>query len=178
MSKSTILGLVVLGLLVAGGYWARRIDAPDSTYFPRAVACSMGRASQADQPPDITRGDCYADLDDVRFFVSVTPQPPIAFAMFTIRVTAVALAPDASGPPQPARQPLTIDGGRVRFEMSMPMGTHRYSLARSSEGSYQAGVVLPMCPSGDSWWTATIEGDVANRPRSVRLRFQLARPTS
>ena len=179
MSRSTLVGLVVLVLLVAGGYWARRIEAPDGRYLPNTGGCVAGSRAEGAELPDITRGGCYVDAQDVRVFVSVTPQPPVAFSAFTIRVTAEALNPGIAEPPVWPRMPsLPIDGSRISFAMSMPMGEHRYSLLKSDEGWYEASVVLPLCPSGDRRWIATIEGDVANRPRTARVALQLAPPKS
>jgi hypothetical protein len=39
--------------------------------------------------------------------------------------------------------PVVLEGGRVSFEMSMPMGDHRYSLVPGADGWQEAAVVLP-----------------------------------
>ena len=61
--------------------------------------------------------------------------------------------PSASG-----GAPVAARGGRVSFEMTMPMGDHRYSLVPRADGWQEAEVVLPLCPSGKRRWFATVEG--------------------
>jgi hypothetical protein len=95
----------------------------------------------------------------------VTPNPPVAFAKTRVRVRA-----EVGG------APVVLDGGRVSFEMSMPMGDHRYVLVPGEDGWQEADVVLPLCPSGKRRWFATVEGTVAGRPRTARFRLDLEPP--
>ena len=115
--------------------------------------------------PDVTLADGSVDAGDVRITLSLTPQPPIAFAKMRVRVRA-----ESGG------TPVTLEGGRVSFEMTMPMGDHRYSLVPADQGWQTAEAVLPLCPSGKRRWFATVEGTVAGRPRTARFRLDLAAP--
>ena len=105
--------------------------------------------------PDVTLADGTVDLEGVRITLSLSPQPPVAFAKMRVRVRAASTAA--------ADKLLTLEGGRVSFEMSMPMGDHRYSLVPGADGWQEADVVLPLCPSGKRRWYATVEGTVAGR---------------
>jgi len=174
--RSTLIGLLVLGLVVAGVYWARlRPPSPSAGLLqPTAMA---GQASSDDALPDVSKADAAVDLGDVRIVVSLSPHPPVAFAKFQLRVTSSGPAPaEASAAGAGTEWPLAIKGGQVAFEMKMPMGDHRYSLVPAGRGGYVADVVLPLCASGSRRWYATIAGDVAGQPRSVRVRFDLAPP--
>jgi hypothetical protein len=182
--RETLLGLVVLGLVAAGVYWVRVRPSPmaGAVGEPRATAeatpepgePASERADSADRGsdssaeaalPDITLADGTVDLGDVRVVLSVAPRPPVAFAKkrFRVRVTSGAAA-------------LPIEGGRISFEMRMPMGDHRYSLVAGADGWHEAEVVLPFCPSGNPRWYASVEGTVAGRPRLARFRIDLTKP--
>jgi hypothetical protein len=125
----------------------------------------------------VTLADGIANLGDVRITFTVAPQPPVAFATFRVRVSALASAPAASSSAEAAAgQPLALQGGKVSFEMSMPMGDHRYSLVSAGKGWYEAEVVLPLCPSGNRRWYATVEGTAGGRPVTARFRLDLAVP--
>jgi hypothetical protein len=69
-----------------------------------------------------------------------------------------------------------LESGRISFEMTMPMGDHRYSLIPADEEWQTADVLLPLCSSGTRRWFATVEGTVAGRPRTARFRLDLAVP--
>ena len=151
--RDIVLGLVVLGLVIAGVFWGRA----------RSTLPSAGD----DSLPDVTLADTSVDAGDVRFTFSIAQRPPVAMAKTRIRVRA-----------ESAGAPVVLDGGRIVFEMTMPMGDHRYSLVPGEGGWQEAEVVLPLCKSGKRRWHATIEGAVAGRPRTARVRLDLTPPGS
>ena len=162
MKQKILLGLVVLGLVVAGVYWSRLRPLPPA-------GPSAGHAMSADQQektPDVTTADASVDAGNARITLSVLPRPPVALSRkrFRVRVESKDGAP------------LALDGGRIAFEMTMPMGDHRYALVPGDAGWQEAEVVLPMCGSGDPRWHAIVEGTVAGRAVSARFRFELAKP--
>lgn len=170
----TIVGLLVLGLVVAGVYWVRsRSMAPQE-------AATMSSAEQVlgdEALPDVTLADGAVDAGDVRITLSLAPQPPAAFAKFRVRVSAFALAPTATASAKAtADSRVTLQDGKISFEMTMPMGDHRYALVPGGEGWQEAEVVLPLCPSGKRRWYATVEGTAAGRPVNARFRLDLAVP--
>jgi hypothetical protein len=179
--NSTLVGLLALGFVAAGVLYVRFRpptvgQAPFGTGSPAASARST---SDDESLPDVTLAEGTADLGDVRLTLSVLPNPPVAFATFQVRVTALgpdptAASPDGSG----GKWPLAIKGGLVAFEMTMPMGEHRYSLMPAGRGGYGADVVLPLCPSGKRRWYATVEGTIAGRAVTARFRLDLAPPPS
>ena len=120
--KTTLVGMALLAVLAAGAWWAR---SPSPTAAPALVAGD-------DALPDVTLADGTADAGGVPITLSVTPNPPVALATFHVRVRA-----EANG------SPAAIEAGRVSFEMAMPMGDHRYSLAPGNAGWQEAAVVLP-----------------------------------
>ena len=158
--KSTLLGIAVLAVLAAGAWWAR----PPSLFAPTSPG-AMHPASGDDDRPDVTLAAASVDSGGVKITLSLSPNPPVAFAKTRVRVRAEA---DGS--------PVAIENGRVSFEMTMPMGDHRYSLVRGSDGWQEAEVVLPRCPSGRTGWFAIVEGTAAGQPRTARFRFDLAPP--
>ena len=160
-NRDIVAGLVVLGLLAAGVFWAR----PPSPSAGRLPAASAGQASSDAAIPDVTLADGAVDGGDVRITLSITPKPPVAFAKTRIRVRA-----ESRG------SAVAFEGGMISFEMTMPMGDHRYSLVAGESGWQEAEVVLPLCPSGKRRWYATVEGTAAGRPRTARFRFDLASP--
>jgi hypothetical protein len=159
--RETLLGLVVLGLVLGGVFWTRQ------RALPPASSDSAGRAAADAAVPDVTVADGTVDLGDIRVTLSVTPRPPEAFAKhrYRVRVESGAL-------------PLALEGGRISFEMAMPMGEHRYALVPADEGWQEAEVVLPFCQSGNRRWYATVEGTVAGRPTAVGFRLDLTPPGS
>lgn len=150
--RDTLLGLLLLGLLLAGVFWARGRSAPDAPAEGAAAAL-----------PDVTLADAAADLGDVHLFLAVAPRPVTAFAEHRWRVRA-----EAGGSQVP------FADGRISFEMRMPMGDHRYALLPAADGWAEATAVLPSCPSGQRRWFATVEGTVAGLPRSARFQVDLA----
>lgn len=152
--RDTLLGLLLLGLVLAGVFWARGRSGPGA-----------GAEATAGALPDVTLADAAADLGDVRLLLAVAPRPVTAFAEHRWRVRA-----EVGGSEAP------FADGRISFEMRMPMGDHRYALLPAAGGWAEAAVVLPSCPSGQRRWFATVEGTVAGRPHSARFRVDLAPP--
>jgi hypothetical protein len=179
-SRETVLGLVVLSLVLAGVVWVRVRPTPP----PRAAAepvvplpAPAGRASNDEALPDVTVADGVVEVAGLRVTLSVAPRPPVAFQQHRFRVrvesASTSAAADRSG-----GAPLVLSGGRIFFEMKMPMGDHSYSLVRGEGGWQEAEVVLPFCPSGNRRWYATVDGTVAGRPLTVRFRLDLTRPVT
>ncbi len=166
-SSSTFVGLLVLALVTGGVFWARsRSAAPQMTPAGAATSAPVTSAAADDASlPDATLADATATAGDVRITLSLMPQPPVAFGKMRVRVSA-----DAHG------APVVLDGGVIFFEMKMPMGDHRYSLVPGDGGRQEAEVVLPLCPSGNRRWYATVEGTVAGRPVTARFRLDLTPP--
>ncbi len=81
---------------------------------------------------DVTVSDATVDAAGVRITLAVAPRPVAALANFRVRVRA-----ESNG------APAAFDGGRVSFEMVMPMGDHRYTLVAGEDGWQEAAVVLP-----------------------------------
>lgn len=170
---SAIVGLLVLAIIAAGIFFARwRPPSPPSGRSPAASAeqspQAPGAAADDESLPDATLADATATVGDVRVTLSLSPQPPVAFATFRVRVSAFALAT--------ADKMLAFEGGTIVFEMTMPMGDHRYSLVPGAEGWQEAKVVLPLCQSGKRRWYATVEGSVGGRPVTARFRLDLTPP--
>lgn len=152
--RSTILGLVVLVLLVAGVFSARlrRSEPGDGAPGPGADV------------PDATRSEAVLTAADVRIRVAIQPNPPVAFAKMRVRIRA-----ERDG------LALPLDNGTLDFDMAMPMGEHRYTMTASPDGWYEATVTLPECVTGDRRWYGTIAGVVAGQERRGRFRIDLAR---
>ncbi len=174
--NSTLIGVVVLALVATGVFWVRSRTAgsatvpagqasPSSAGQPAPAPATAPPASSDDALPDVTLAAGTVDAGDVRITLALSPQPPVAFAKTRVRVRA-----ESGG------SPVAIEAGRVSFEMTMPMGDHRYSLAPGADGWLEAEVTLPRCMSGMRRWYATVEGTVAGRPRSARFRLDLAPP--
>ena len=115
----------------------------------------------------MTRADGAVTLGDVRVTLSVSPRPPVAFEKKRFRVRV-----------ETDSAPAALEGGRISFEMTMPMGEHRYSLVAGADGWQEAEVVLPFCKSGNPRWYAIVEGRVDGRPRTARFRLDLTPPGS
>lgn len=147
-NRDLLAGLVIVALLVAGALWVRNRQAGTGSAV-RAAAIA----------PDVTQTDGFVELNGVRVGLSLSSRPPVAFTTFRAQVR---LAP-----------PAMLEEGRISFEMSMPMGDHRYTLVRADDG-WQAEVVLPMCGSGERRWTAVVEGRVNGRPIVARYLLDLA----
>ncbi|MFN7988447.1 MAG: hypothetical protein U0529_13310 [Thermoanaerobaculia bacterium] len=162
--RETLLGLLVLALLAGGAWWARgrgRAAAPSGV--PATAAKAVSPAAPL---PDVTLADGSVDLGDVRLVLSAD-RPVVAFAKARFRVRAEA-----------AGAPVALENGRLSFEMTMPMGDHRYALVPSADGWQEAEVFLPMCRSGNRTWFATVEGTVAGKPRTAMFRLDLAPPST
>ena len=125
--KTTLFGIAVLAVLAAGVWWARS-SSPTAGTAPVAE----GSATGGDGLPDATLAAATVDAGGVQITLSLSPNPPVAFAKTRVRVRA-----GANGPP------VAIENGRVSFEMAMPMGDHRYTLVSGEEGWLEAAVVLP-----------------------------------
>ena len=170
--KNTLLGILVLALVAGGVYWTRVVHAPQATPATSAAegaptssdAHRMATAASDAMLPDITTGEASVNAGDVRITLSVEPRPPVAFQTNRFRVRA-----------ESANGPVVLENGRIYFEMTMPMGDHRYELVPGADGSQEADVVLPMCGSGNPRWYATVEGTVAGEPRRVRFKLDLAK---
>ena len=128
--KTTLVGMAVVAALAAGAWWARSPSRTAAT----APAAQGARAHAAGDEalPDVTLAAATADAGGVRITLSLSPTPPVAFAKTQVLVRA-----EAGG------SPVVLEGGRVSFEMSMPMGDHRYSLVPGADGWQEAAVVLP-----------------------------------
>ena len=125
--KTTLVGMAVLAVLAAGAWWARS-PSPTAATNPAAAAPAAGDEAL----PDVTLAEGTAEVGDVRVTLALTPNPPVAFATFRVRVRA-----ETNG------VPAALEGSRVSFEMVMPMGDHRYALVPGGEGWQEAAVVLP-----------------------------------
>lgn len=160
--RETLLGLLVLAVLAGGVWWAR--SRGDAKRAPAAAAPDAPAVAPVDPAslPDVTLADASVDLGDVRLVLS-PDRPVVAFSKVRFRVRA-----EKDGAAVP------IGDGRLSFEMSMPMGDHRYTLLGGEDGWHVAEVVLPLCKSGKRTWFATLEGSVAGRPRTARWRIDLA----
>ena len=165
--RETLLGLLVLAAVLGGVCWARgrsRAGAP-----PRSTRSRVRRGGRPAPPrrrlPDVTLADASVDLGDVRIVLSAG-RPIVAFAKSRFRVRA-----EKDGRAVP------IGDGHVSFQMTMPMGDHRYSLLGGEDGWHEAEAVLPLCKSGKRTWFATVEGSVAGEPRTARFRLDLTPPS-
>jgi hypothetical protein len=136
--RRTAIGIVVLALVATGVLWVRSRTAGTGTVPAEQTApASADRDAPApaagdEALPDVTLTEGTAEVGGVRITLSVTPNPPVAFAKTRVRVRA-----EVGG------SPVVLEGGRVSFEMSMPMGDHRYSLVPGADGWQEAAVVLP-----------------------------------
>ena len=169
--NSTLIGVVVLALVATGVFWVRSRTA-DTGSVPgeQTAPSSAGQRAPAqaggdDALPDVTLAEGTADVGGVRITLSVTPNPPVALATFRARVRA-----------ESAGSVVSLEGARVSFEMTMPMGDHRYSLVPGDDGWQEAEVILPRCMSGNQRWYATVEGTIAGQLRSARFRLDLSVP--
>lgn len=163
--RETLFGLVVLAAVLGGVLWARgRSQTGDATGGTAPARRVIDSATEA-ALPDVTLADASVDLGDVRIVLSVAPRPAFGFAKSRFRVRA-----------ESAGAPVALENGRISFEMSMPMGDHRYTLVPGAEGWQEAEAVLPLCGSGKRRWYATVEGTVAGKPRTALFRLDLAKP--
>ena len=172
-NSATGVGLVVLAVVGAGVWWVRT-PSPSAGHLPTASARdapsvpapASARQGEGDEVlPDVTFADGSVNSGDVRITLSLAPQPPVAFAE-----TRVGVRAEVKG------SPTVLEGGRISFEMTMPMGDHRYSLVPGDDGWQEAEAILPRCMSGKRRWYATVEGTVAGQSRTARFRLDLASP--
>jgi len=169
--NSTLIGVVVLALVATGVLWVRSRTADtgsvpaDQTAPASAAQGARAHASGDEALPDVTLADGSVSSGDVRITLSLAPQPPVAFAKIRVRVRT-----EVNG------SPAALEGGTISFEMTMPMGNHRYSLVAGEHGWHEADVILPRCMSGNRRWYATVEGTAAGRPRMARFRLDLEPP--
>ena len=136
--KSTIAGLLVLALVATGVLWVRSRSAdnntaPEGQSTPASAAQGAAATVARDETlPDVTLTAGTAEVGAVRITLLLSPNPPVAFASFRAQVRT-----EVNG------APVALEGGRVSFEMAMPMGDHRYTLVPGEEGWQEAAVVLP-----------------------------------
>lgn len=150
--REILLGLAVAGLVAGGVFWARgRTALPESS------------APAGAELTDVTRADAVVRFDDLALTIGVEPRPAAAFTPHRWRLRAVRRG-----------APLPIEEGRLRFEMAMPMGEHRYTLVAAGDGWQEAEVILPSCPSGQRRWFANFEGSIGGVPRQARVQIDLA----
>lgn len=167
--RSTVVGMLVLALLVAGMYVARSRQtaavplASGQRAETRTTAPSTTGAD--DSLPDATLVEVTLFDGDVAFRTALSPTPPVAF-----RTVRVRIRPERDG------APLALGGGSVAFEMVMPMGDHIYTLSTAPDGWYEADVTLPLCKSGKRRWYGTITGRVGGQDRRARFLLDLANP--
>lgn len=170
-ARDTLLGLLVVALVAGGVYWARVRPSPAagaSSGHTAPAPSAVGEQARDDAAtPDVTTADASVDLDHgSRLTLSISPRPPVAFSKKRFRVRVAS----NDG------VPVALAGGRISFEMAMPMGDHRYTLVTSADGWQEAEVVLPFCKSGNPRWYAIVEGTVAGRPILARFRLDLTKP--
>ncbi len=166
--RETLLGLLVLALVLGGAWWARSRSHAGEPVTAKSAANAAAHGGAAEIPmPDVTLADGTVDQGDVRLILAVTPRPILAFAKNRLRVRA-----ESGG------TPVALVDGRISFEMTMPMGDHRYTLVPAADGWQEAEVVLPLCASGNRTWFATLEGSVAGKPVSGRFRLDLTPPAA
>lgn len=136
--KSTLVGILVLALVATGVLWVRSRTTgtdtpPDGQSTPSSAARAARTAAAGDEElPDVTRAEGTAQIGAVRITLLLSPNPPVAFASFRAQVRT-----ELSG------APVALEGGRVSFEMAMPMGDHHYTLVPGADGWQEAAVVLP-----------------------------------
>ncbi len=172
--RETLLGLLVLAAVLGGVLWARgRGRGERAPAAPGGVAGTAGAtgatgAATAAGPegalPDVTLADGSVEVGGVRLVLSAE-RPILAFSKVRWRARA-----ESGG------APVALEDGRLSFEMTMPMGDHRYALLPGAGGWQEAEVVLPMCRSGSRTWFATLEGKVGGKPVSSRFRLELSPP--
>ena len=162
----------MLALVAAGAFWVRPpsppVDATGGSAASPVSASPAGQSSATTRCPDVTLADGSVDAGDVRITLSLTPQPPVAFAKIRVRVRA-----ESGG------APVALEGGRVSFEMTMPMGDHRYSLV-PGDGRMAGSRGRPpdSVRAGSGAGTRPSRGPSPDRPRTARFRLDLAPPRS
>ncbi len=162
--RDTLLGLLVVGLLVAGMVWTRARSHQGGSGGPSGPVQPAADAVAEAAIPDVTLADGVVDLGELRVVLSVAPRPPVAFQKKQFRVRT-----ESHG------RPVVLEGSRISFEMVMPMGDHRYTLVPAGDGWVEAEVVLPFCKSGNPRWFAIVEGTFGGRDVTARFRLDLAK---
>ena len=127
--------------------------------------------------PDITAGEAFVNAGDVRITLSVEPRPPVAFQKNRFRVRA-----------ESPNGPVVLENGRISFEMTMPMGDHRYALVPGADGWQEArrGVAdvrerepaLVRDGRGNGGWGAEERPLQARPGQACRVASLLAPPTA
>jgi len=169
---------VAAGAATSGGSSspAGAADAASATGASDARQAPSARASADEAVPDVTRSDASIEQGGVRITLSIAPRPPVAFTKLRVRVRVES--PSDRAPSAPAIEPPALEDARVSFEMTMPMGDHRYRLVPGSGGWHEAEVVLPFCASGNPRWYAIVQATVNGKPSTARFRLDLVRPSS
>lgn len=162
--REPLLGLLVVAALAAGVWWARGRSGAEDPPKPAAGGAESPAAVAEAPAPDVTLADASVDAGGVRLVLSAE-RPIVAFSKVRFRARA-----ESNGATVP------LEEGRLSFEMTMPMGDHRYVLVPAAGGWQEAEVVLPMCGSGKRTWFATLGGTVAGRPVSARFQLDLTPP--
>lgn len=145
-----IIGLLVAAALAAGVYYAEVArdaagEAPPVAAEPPVA--SPGAEIVEGQVPDVTLEDGTFRVADLLVRVEVPRRPIKAYEerAYRFHVTDVTGAP------------VTLDGGVVKFNMSMDMGRHHYALVGEGDGWYGIKAPIPMCPSGKVRWHGNME---------------------
>jgi hypothetical protein len=166
--REILLGLLVLALVLGGAWWARSRSHAGGLVAAESAARNAGPGGTTEASiPDVTLADQAVNLGDARLSFSVAPRPILAFAKNRFRVRA-----------ESAGAAVALMNGRISFEMTMPMGDHRYTLVPAADGWQEAEVVLPLCGSGNRRWFATVEGTVAGQARTARFQLDLTPPSN
>lgn len=165
-TKETVFGVVVLGLVLTGMFWARTARTPVQDASADVGAHHREAATSPASADDVTFEDRTVDTGDARITLSIAPRPALAFTPFKATVFV-----ESHG------TPLALENGRLFFEMTMPMGDQEYLLVPAKNG-WEADVVLPMCLSGDSRWYVTIKGTADGLPIEARFSLDLVRSTA
>ncbi len=108
--RDTLLGLLVVGLLVAGMVWTRARSHQGGSGGPSGPVQPAADAVAEAAIPDVTLADGVVGLGELRVVLSVAPRPPVAFQKKQFRVRT-----ESHG------RPVVLEGSRISFEMVMPM---------------------------------------------------------
>jgi len=145
-----IIGLLVAVALAAGIYFAKQArdaagEAPPVAAEPPVE--SPGTEIVEGQVPDVTAEDGTFRVADLLVRVEIPRRPIKAYEESAYRFHVT----DTAG------RPVTLDGGVVKFNMSMDMGRHHYALVGEGDGRYTIKAPIPMCPSGKVRWYGNME---------------------
>ena len=128
------------------------------------MAHRVGVAMSDGAMPDVTRGEASMNVGDARVTLAVEPGPPVAFRENRFRVRVES----ASGP-------MSLEDGRISFEMKMPMGDHRYSLVAGRTGGRRRRSCSPSARAAIRGGTPPSKARSAGEPYTARFRFDLAK---